>query len=178
VLEPETFDRIPKDVPYSIERAYFPSLTQRGETFAAYVDRGYWIDIGTPEKYIQVHRDMLDGRFTAGVFVGADRQAPVVSPEARIDDGATLAAPCFVDAGAHIKAGAVIGPYAVVGRGVVVEDGAELRNAIVWPNTRIGQNAVLDGPILGRGCHIGRNVTMIGPSVIGDKTALTDHTHT
>ena len=52
VLEPETFDRIPKDVAYSIERGYFPSLTERGETFVAYVDRGYWIDIGTPEKYV------------------------------------------------------------------------------------------------------------------------------
>ncbi len=53
VLEPGTFDRIPKDVPYSIERGYFPSLVERGETFVAYVDNGYWIDIGTPESYIR-----------------------------------------------------------------------------------------------------------------------------
>src|SRR5215467_145473 len=33
VLEPATFDRIPSDVPYSIERSYFPSLIERGETF-------------------------------------------------------------------------------------------------------------------------------------------------
>ncbi|MCC7125996.1 MAG: NDP-sugar synthase [Acidobacteria bacterium] len=177
VLEPDTFDRIPKDVNYSIERAYFPSLTERGETFVAYIDRGYWIDIGTPEKYIQVHRDMFDGRFTAGPFVGADRTQPIVSPEARIDEGATLEAPCFIDAGVHVKAGAVIGRYAVLGKGVVVEDGAEVRNTIVWPNTRVGQNAVLDGPILGRGCHIGRNVSLNGPAVVGDKSALTDFTH-
>src|SRR5690606_24815883 len=148
VLEPETFDRIPKDVSYSIERAYFPSLNERGETFVAYVDRGYWIDIGTPEKYVQVHRDMFDGTFTAGPFVDADRRQPIVSPEARIDDGATLTAPCFVDAGAHIKPGATIGPYAVIGRGTVVEEGATIRNTIVWPNGRIAQAAVLDGPIL------------------------------
>ncbi len=52
VLEPETFDRIPKDTAWSIERSYFPSLIERGETFVAYVYRGYWIDIGTPEKYV------------------------------------------------------------------------------------------------------------------------------
>src|ERR671921_1708689 len=39
VLEPDTFDRIPTDVPYSIERGYFPSLVERGEPFFAYVDR-------------------------------------------------------------------------------------------------------------------------------------------
>jgi NDP-sugar pyrophosphorylase family protein len=177
VLEPDTFDRIPKDTPYSIERAYFPSLTERGDTFVAYVDRGYWIDIGTPEKYVQVHRDMFDGRFTAGPFTGVDRLTPMISPEARMDDGATLIAPCFIDAGAHIKADATIGPYAVIGRGVVVEDGATVRHSIVWPNARIGQHAVLDGPILGRSCHIGRNVTIAGPAVFGDKTVLTDYTH-
>ena len=75
VLEPDTFDRIPKDVAYSIERGYFPSLIERGETFVAYVDRGYWIDIGTPEKYIQVHRDMFDGRFVGGPLSGVDSPA-------------------------------------------------------------------------------------------------------
>jgi mannose-1-phosphate guanylyltransferase len=177
VLEPETFDRIPKDVSYSIERAYFPSLNERGETFVAYVDRGYWIDIGTPEKYIQVHRDMFEGRFAAGLYQGVDSRQPMVSPDARIDDGATLTGPCFVDSGAHVKTDAQVGPYTVLGRGVVIEDGATLRNTIVWPNTRIGQNAVIEGAILGRNCHIGRNVSMTGTAILGDKSTLTDYTH-
>src|SRR4029450_3657986 len=53
VLEPETFDRIPKDTAWSIERSFFPSLIERCETFVAYVYRGYWIDIGTTEKYMR-----------------------------------------------------------------------------------------------------------------------------
>jgi NDP-sugar pyrophosphorylase family protein len=177
VLEPDTFDRIPRDVSYSIERVYFPSLNERSETFVAYVDHGYWIDIGTPEKYIQVHRDMFDGRFAAGPFQNADGGQPHVSPEARVDNGASLRGPCFIDAGAHVKAGVEIGPYAVLGRGVVIEEGARLQNTIVWPNTRIGQNAMIDGPILGRNCHIGRNVSITGTAVLGDKTTLTDYTH-
>src|SRR4030088_1601806 len=42
VLEPDTFDRIPKDTPWSIERSFFPSLIDRREKFCAYVDNGYW----------------------------------------------------------------------------------------------------------------------------------------
>ena len=178
VLEPDTFDRIPKDVAYSIERAYFPSLVERGETFVAYVDRGYWIDIGTPEKYVQVHRDMFDGRFRAGLFTKANPARPVVAADARIEDGAVLTAPCFVDGGAQIKAGATIGPYAVIGRNALIEESAQVRNAIIWPNARIGQGSVIDGPIVGRNCHIGRNVSLTGPAVLGDKTALTDYTRT
>jgi NDP-sugar pyrophosphorylase family protein len=176
VLEPDTFDRIPKDVSYSIERAYFPSLIERQEPFMAYIDRGYWIDIGTPEKYVQVHRDMFDGKFGGGVFGSADHSKPIVSAEARVDEGAVLEGPCFVDAGAHIKKGATIGPYSVIGRGVLVEEDADLRDTIVWPNSRIGQSAVVHGPIIGRNCHIGRNAVMKGRAVLGDKTQLTDYT--
>jgi NDP-sugar pyrophosphorylase family protein len=176
VLEPHTFDRIPKDVAYSIERGYFPSLVERGEPFYAHIDRGYWIDIGTPEKYVQVHRDMFDGKFQAGVFTASDRHAPIVSPEARVEDGGKLEAPCFVDANAQIKPGAVVGPYAVIGRGAVVEEEAVVKNTIVWPNTRVGQHASVDGAILGRNCHIGRNVAIRGTAVLGDKTALTEYT--
>src|SRR5689334_13421040 len=123
VLEPDTFDRIPKDVPYSIERGYFPSLVERGETFLAYVDDGYWIDIGTPEKYVQVHRDIFDGRCPLGPAGIADGR-PVVAADARIEDGAVLEAPCFIDAGVQIKAGARVGARSVIGRGVVIEEGA------------------------------------------------------
>jgi NDP-sugar pyrophosphorylase family protein len=176
VLEPDTFDRIPKDVSYSIERAYFPSLIERKETFVAFVDRGYWIDIGTPEKYVQVHRDMFDGKFAGGLFATADRARPIVHPEARVEDGATISGPCFIDAGVHIKAGASVGAYTVLGRGVLVEESAALEDTIVWPNSRIGQNAVVHGPIIGRNCHVGRDAVLKGRSLLGDKTQLTDYT--
>jgi len=176
VLEPSTFDRIPKDVSYSIERGYFPSLVERREPFFAYVDRGYWIDIGTPEKYIQAHRDMFDGRFAGGLFAKADRHAPIVADDARIEDGARLTAPCFVDSGAQIKAGAAIGPYAVIGRNVIVEEETEVTASIIWPNSRIGQHAVVDGAIVGRNCHVGRYVALRGSAVLGDKTLLTEYT--
>ena len=176
VLEPDTFDRIPKDVPYSIERGYFPSLVDRGEPFFAYIDRGYWIDIGTPEKYVQVHRDMFDGKFVGGLFTSVDRRQPIIAPDARVEEGARLEAPCYIDAGAQIKPGAVVGPYAVIGRSVVIEEEAHVANTIIWPNTRIGQHAVVDGAIIARNCHVGRNVTLRGDAVLGDKTALTEYT--
>jgi NDP-sugar pyrophosphorylase family protein len=176
VLEPDTFDRIPKDIAYSIERAYFPSLVERGEPFFAYIDRGYWIDIGTPEKYVEVHRDMFNGQFKGGLFETADPTKPIVAPDARIEEGARLDVPCFVDSGAHIKAGAVIGRYAVIGRGVVVEEEATVTGSIIWPNTRICQHADVGGAILARNCHVGRYVTLHAPAVLGDKTVLTDYT--
>jgi NDP-sugar pyrophosphorylase family protein len=175
VLEPATFDRIPRDVSYSIERAYFPSLIDRGETFVAYVDQGYWIDIGTPEKYQQVHRDMFDGHFRGGPPAAAPGQ-PIVSPEARVDDGATIEAPCFIDAGAHVRAGATVGAYSVIGRGVIIEEDAAVRASVIWQNSRIGRDAAVEGAIVGRHAHIGRNAVVSDGAVLGDKSVLTDYT--
>src|SRR5437763_10855137 len=125
ILEPETFERIPKDTPWSIERSFFPSLIERQETFVAYVDRGYWIDIGTPDKYMQVHRDIMDGRYRTPTFAAAE-SGIVVRPDARVEEGAVIEGPCFIDAGAIVKAGARIGPYSVIGRQCHIEEHASV----------------------------------------------------
>ena len=172
VLEPETFDRIPKDMPWSIERSFFPSLIERGETFMAFTDPGYWIDIGTPEKYTQVHRDILDGRYRTAPFSGAAGEV-WVSPQARVEDGAILEGPCFIDEGAVIKSGARIGAYSVIGRQCHVEEHAVIDRSIVWANSRISQDAVVRRSILGRHSHIGRSAT-VEDAVLGDKSVVTD----
>src|ERR1700730_10904064 len=174
VLEPDTFDRIPKDTPWSIERSFFPSLIERQETFVAHVSRGYWIDIGTPEKYVQVHRDIMDGRYRAAPFT--DSSARVwISPQARVEDGVTVEGPCFIDDGAVVKAGARIGPYTVVGWQCHVEEHAVIEQAMLWANCRVSQEAVVRRSILGRRCHIGRSATVDNGVVLGDKSVVTDY---
>jgi NDP-sugar pyrophosphorylase family protein len=176
VLEPDTFDRIPSEVSWSIERSYFPSLIERSETFVAYVYNGYWIDIGTPEKYVQVHHDIMDGRFTAPPFAGLTDPRKCIASDVRVEDGATIEGPVFIDEGVLVKAGARIGPYAVIGRQTQVEEEAVIEHAILWPNCRIGSQAAIANAVLGRQCHIGRNVSLNSGAVLGDKTTLTDFT--
>ena len=173
VLEPDTFDRIPKDEPWSIERSFFPSLIERGETFVAYIDRGYWIDIGTPEKYTQVHRDIMDGQCQTAPF--ANRVGTAwISPNARVEDGAVIEGPCFIDEGAVVKAGARIGPYSVIGKQCHIEEHATIERSILWSGTRVCQEATVRDAILGRHCHIGRNAAVKDGVVLGDKSVLTD----
>jgi NDP-sugar pyrophosphorylase family protein len=174
VLEPDTLDRIPKDTAWSIERSYFPSLVERGETFVAHVHRDYWIDIGTPAKYQQVHRDVMDGRCPAAPFTGGPPALAAVRSD-KIEPGAAITGPCFIDEDAVVKAGARVGPYSVVGRQAHVEEGAIIDGAILWANSWVGKDAEVRGAILGRNCHVGRNVTLGPGAVLGDKTVLTDY---
>ena len=174
VLEPDTFDRIPSDVSWSIERSFFPSLIERGETFVAYLYDGYWIDIGTPEKYMQVHRDIMDGRFSAAPFADLAEPRVSIAPDARIEDGARIEGPCFIDEGVLIKPGARVGPYSVIGRQTQIDEEAIVEGAIVWPNCRISDHASVQNAMLGRNCHVGRSASVNGGAVLGDKTTLTD----
>ena len=143
VLEPETFDRIPKDTPWSIERSFFPSLIERGETFVAYVYRGYWIDIGTPEKYMQVHRDIMDGRYVARA-----RRLPAAPARrgcrpTRASKTARRSSPLLHRRGDVVKAGARIGPYSVVGRQCHIEERAHHRPRRSLGQHRISQEAIV-----------------------------------
>jgi NDP-sugar pyrophosphorylase family protein len=174
ILEPETFDRIPRDTPYSIERSYFPSLVERGETFVAYVYDGYWIDIGTPEKYTQVHRDIMSGAFSAIPFAG--RRNAAIAEGARIEEGAVVEGPCFIDEGTVVRPGARVEPFSVVGKDCHVEEGAAVRGSIVWSGSWIGRDAVLDRAIVGRNAHVGRNAVVSPGRILGDKSVLTDFT--
>ena len=176
VLEPDTFDRIPSDVPWSIERSYFPSLVERSETFVAFVHEGYWVDIGTPEKYTQVHRDIMDGRYVTAPFLNLSAPRISVAPDAVLENGATMEGPCFIDEGVVIKSGARIGPYSVIGRQALVEEDASVEGAILWPNCRVSREASVRDAILGRHCHLGRGVSVDGGAVLGDRTTLTDYT--
>src|SRR5262245_3335624 len=176
VLEPDTFDRIPSEVAWSIERSYFPSLIERNETVVAHIYTGYWIAIGTPEKYRQVHRDIMDGRFQAVPFKGMPEPRSAVSPDARIEEGATVEGPCFVDEGVLVKAGARIGPYSVIGKQTQIEEDVHIEGGIIWPNCRVNREAFVRDAILGRNCHLGRNTSVNHGAVLGDKTTLTDYT--
>ncbi|MSO56141.1 MAG: NDP-sugar synthase [Acidobacteria bacterium] len=173
VLEPSTFDRIPDGVAWSIERSFFPSFIERGETFIASIYRDYWIDIGTPDKYLQVHRDIMDGRYLAPPF-GGESGVAWVSPDSKVHEGARIEAPAFIDEGCIVKAGARIGPYTVLGKHCQVDEGANVSGAIVWANTRIMREAEISGAIIGRNCQIGRNAS-VQRGVLGDKTQIAEY---
>jgi NDP-sugar pyrophosphorylase family protein len=173
VLEPETFDRIPADVPWSIERSFFPSFIERRETFLASIYRDYWIDIGTPEKYMQVHRDIMDGRYSMPPFNGEPGRV-WVAPTASVDDGVRLEGPLFVDEGCVVKAGARLGPYTVLGNNCRVGEGANVSGAIVWADSRIDREAQLTDTIIGKSGHVGRNAQLRG-GVLGDTTSIAEY---
>jgi NDP-sugar pyrophosphorylase family protein len=177
VLETASLDLMPAGVNYSIERGFFPGLLQRGDHVGAFVHHGYWIDIGTPEKYLQVHRDVLGGRFPVAIH-GVPRGGGHAHAEARIDEGAELVGTFYVGPGCQVRAGASIGPDAVLTRDVSVETGARVRDSVVWDGARIGEGATVEGALIGTGVDIGRRASAGAGAVLGEGTRLTEFSRT
>src|ERR1044072_5890128 len=59
VLERSVLELLEPGKPASIERDVFPRLV--GDGLYGYVGEGYWMDIGTPDRYLQGTFDILEG---------------------------------------------------------------------------------------------------------------------
>jgi mannose-1-phosphate guanylyltransferase len=171
VLEPKLLDYIPPGQNYSFEYGLFPNLLERKESFYAHVPpRTYWIDIGTPERYLQAHQDLLANR-VGRIHIKERRGDFDSATAAEIDELSMVGDGCQIKPGAQII-------NSVLGQGCFVEERARVENSVIWPHTRIGTAAQVSGAIAGRGCHIGRSAIVKPGSVLGDKTSLTDYTIT
>ena len=173
ILETRVIDLIPPSVSHSIERGFFPALLARGDVVFGPVHRGYWIDIGTPEKYLQVHRDILGGRFRVALEAEA-RSGGFVARGARIADGARLEAPFFVGPGCEIEAGASVGPDAALAEGVRVRAGARVRDSVLWKGVEAGAESTIDGSLLGAGVRVGAHAVVRGAQ-LGEGSVVSEH---
>ena len=133
LLERSVLDLIPAGKNVSIERDVFPRLV--GEGLHGLLLDGYWMDIGTPERYLQASWDILEGRV-------ATRVEP--------DEPGLL-----IDPGAEVAAGAKVGPRAVVGPDCRVAAGAEVIDSVLLAGCAIGASARVVNSILSPGAEVG-----------------------
>lgn len=173
VLETAVLDLIPPAVNHSIERGFFPALLARGDLVLGPVHRGYWIDIGTPEKYLQVHRDILRGRFPVPLAARPERGG-FVADGARIAADARLAPPFYVGPGCDVATGAELGPDAVLASDVRLGEGACVRDSVLWAGVEAGPHASIEGSLLGPGVRVGRAARLRG-ALLGEGSVVSDH---
>jgi NDP-sugar pyrophosphorylase family protein len=167
VLEPSVLRYMPKDEPYSFERGLFPTLLEHKEPVLAFILDRYWIDIGTPKKYLEVHYDILAGRFRS------DRVAKTVIDPASAPPGVTIDAKSIVDADVTLRNGVRI-ENSVIGRNCKIDEGVHIIDSVIWSGNTLDADSRVEGSILGKGCYIGRSAVLSPGRVLGDKTVVTD----
>jgi NDP-sugar pyrophosphorylase family protein len=177
VLQTSALSLMPPAVNYSIERGFFPALLARGDRVLGYVHQGYWIDIGTPEKYLQVHRDILERRFPV-TLSGVARVTGRVDASAEVHGEARLEGGFYIGPGCRVEAGAQIGNGAVLTTNVTIRAGARVADSVLWKGVEIGPGAVVEGGLLAENVAVGANAR-IGPgAVLGEAARIPDFSRT
>jgi mannose-1-phosphate guanylyltransferase len=164
ILEPDVLSHIKADVFSMFERDVFPRLLEMGQAVYGYPSPCYWIDIGTPDKYLRLQHDLLqrhvgEGRTEFGGEVS-------IHPSARIEGPALIGGACWIDANCLIS-----GP-AVLGAGCRLEEGAKIEGAVVWPECTIGQGARLRNCLLASGCRVGGQCEVLDGCILGDDVVI------
>ena len=150
VLEPSVLERIPSRLQVSIERETFPRMLDRpGRLFAFHSD-SYWLDIGTPDKYLAAHADVLRGALGFPPVAGADEVDPGI----------------WLEAGAVVDPSTRLVPPVLVGRDTAVGPGAWVAGTSIGARCTIGYGARVTGSVLHDGAIVGRAAD-VADSVLG-----------
>jgi mannose-1-phosphate guanylyltransferase len=145
VLERSVLDLVPAGRAVSIEREVFPRLV--GDGLCAQLLDGYWMDIGTPERYLQASWDILEGRVETrveptapGSLVAADAE---IDPDARLGERAVVSPGCTIGAGAQVSESVLLDDCSV-------GEGARVEGSILAPGAEVAPGAQLQATVVGR----------------------------
>ena len=155
VFRRSVIDEIPAGRVISVERETFPGLIAAGALVMGYPDSAYWLDVGTPEAFVQGSCDLVLGRL-ASPAVPAGRGVP---GELMMLDG------CQVDPAARVHGGTV------VGAGATIAADAHVTGSVLFDGASIGAGARVSGSVIGRGTHVGEGVVLDGV-VLGDAVRI------
>jgi mannose-1-phosphate guanylyltransferase len=164
VLQREILDLVPADRNVSIEREVWPQLIGNG--LYGFPAESYWLDIGTPERYLQGTFDIIEGnvRTAVGERLGSDWLA--------IDAGAQASGrvipPAVLERGVTVAESAQVGSLVVLGEDVSVGAHATVERSVILKGAVIGEGATLRDCIVAAGCRIGARTSIGGGAVLGE----------
>jgi mannose-1-phosphate guanylyltransferase len=158
-------EHIPPDRAVSIEREVFPRLIGAG-LYGIRLE-GYWIDIGTPERFLEANWDILGRRVDTVTGDRLDENGLLVEEGVEIGIPATFLGPAMIGSRTEISPGAQPRPPCVIGRNCRIRPGAVLERSVLLDGCLVEDDAVVVDSILGSGVSLGVGAELDG-AVIGE----------
>jgi mannose-1-phosphate guanylyltransferase len=165
ILQREVLDAMgPAGTNFSIERQVFPSLVGRG--LFGYEHDAYWLDIGTPARYLQGTFDILEGNVVTEIGKRLSEASLALGEDGGIHG--RVVPPTLVGPGSQVAGHAIVGGRAVLGRGVTVGEGAHIESSVLLDGVTIGARTRVSASIIGPGAQIGEDCHIEGGVVLGE----------
>jgi mannose-1-phosphate guanylyltransferase len=164
VLQREVLDLVAPDRNVSIEREVWPRLV--GDGLYGYPSESYWLDIGTPERYLKATFDIIEGNVRTPVLDRLGAGWAAIAPDVQLEGRAIP--PVVLERGVKVAPGAQVGSLVVVGADATIAAGASVERAVVLGGSVVGEGCELRDCIIGPGCRLGAGCKITGGAVLGE----------
>ncbi|HEV3047327.1 MAG TPA: NDP-sugar synthase [Solirubrobacteraceae bacterium] len=164
VLQREILELVPPDRNVSIEREVWPALVDDG--LYGFPSESYWLDIGTPARYLQGTFDIIEGNVKTAVLERLGQGWAAIAPDVELHG--RVVPPAVIERGVSIAAGAHVGSLVVLAENVTVGAGSSVERAVVLEGASIGAGCELRDCILAPGCRVGDGTHVSGGAVLGE----------
>jgi len=169
VLEPEVLTKIPSQSNFSFERELFPMLLEQEDPIYAYPSSAYCIDMGTPEKYLQLNRDLLSGK--SGQHYLATGEEVVIGEQSNIHPTAQITGPALIGNNCSIGRGVKLTGPTVIGHYCTILEDSVIEQSVIWRDAQVGPRVRLKNSIVADNCCLYDN-SIIEDSVLGDNVTV------
>ncbi len=152
----------------------------------AYELKGYWFDIGTPERYLEaifyllrrmtleeleakplIYNVRVQGKSKESTMLHQEILSKIIRGEIKTDGEILI--------GRHVKIGKNVSlSDCVIDNYTIIEDEVTINRSVVMDRCRIGAKTSIINSIVGRHVRVNKNVKIIN-SVIGDDTIIGDN---
>jgi mannose-1-phosphate guanylyltransferase len=168
VLERELLSLVPPDRNVSIEREVWPLLIGNG--LYGFPSQSYWLDIGTPERYLKGTFDIIEGNVATAVTerLGSDWLA--IDPRAEVSG--RVIPPAVLERGVRVAEGAHVGSLAVLAGDVSIGANTTVERAVILNGAQIGEGCTLRDCIIAAGCRVGARSQITGGAVLGEGVTI------
>jgi mannose-1-phosphate guanylyltransferase len=171
IIEREVLDDLPPaGTKLSIERDVFPDLVGHG--LYGHETEGYWLDIGTPQRYLQATSDILEREVQTEIGERLGECGGVLREGDSSGVVGSVHAPALVGGGCVVAPDATLGGRTVLGRDVHVEPGAHIEASVLLDGCHIGAGSRISTAILGRGVTIGERCRVDHGVVLGENVKV------
>jgi NDP-sugar pyrophosphorylase family protein len=143
IMEPEIFKRIPENRFCGTTDEIFPAMIKDGLPVYGYTHQGYWNDMGNQKDYLQLHRDIFDGK-----ILFENRQS------FQTTQGPLIIPPVYIGKNCQISGNAQVGPYVSLGDRCRLKHGAIVENSVIWNDVEIGVDATARNSVISHGVTI------------------------
>lgn len=177
ILDPSFLELIPEGINVSVERETFPKLLVSGSMYASESDC-YWLDIGTPQKYIQAHVDYLDdlSQFSSQDDIHEVSPGIFSQGEVTLGSNVTVKKPVLVGAGSVIGDNCILSS-SVIGQRCVLEEGVQLVDSVLHSGCKVDERSSISQSVIGEASVICSSVALSEYTLIGAHEKIESDTH-